>query len=93
MITRSEQEQEQKHVHGNEDENEDEGEDEDEDEEEDEEERKNPDRVCGPGCEDFYPTNAVKVDIPFPFGNGRMTVAKSSDFQLRHVMFLNDLAS
>jgi hypothetical protein len=35
----------------------------------------------------YYPTNAVEVDIPFPFGNGRMTVARASDVQLRHVMF------
>jgi hypothetical protein len=36
---------------------------------------------------DYYPANAVKVDIPFPFGNGRMTAARASDFQLRHVIF------
>jgi hypothetical protein len=23
----------------------------------------------------YYPANAVKADIPFPFGNGRMTAA------------------
>jgi len=35
----------------------------------------------------LYPTDAVKADIPFPFGNGRMTTARASDFQLRHVIF------
>lgn len=34
-----------------------------------------------------YPANAVKADIPFPFGNGRMTAARASDFQLRHAIF------
>src|SRR5438128_2076167 len=35
----------------------------------------------------YYPAYAVKADIPFPFGNGRMTVAAASDFQLRRVIF------
>ena len=43
---------------------------------------------------EYYPADAVKVDIPFPFGNGRTTVAGASDFQLRHVIFPKcDLAS
>jgi hypothetical protein len=29
----------------------------------------------------FYPTGAVQVDLPFPFGKRRMTVAAESDFQ------------
>ncbi len=37
--------------------------------------------------QNFYPADAVKADIPFPFGNGRTTVAGASDFQLRHVIF------
>lgn len=37
--------------------------------------------------QNFYPADAVKADIPFPFGNGRTTVARASDFQLRHVIF------
>ena len=37
--------------------------------------------------EKYYPANAVKADIPFPFGNGRMTAAGASDFQLRHAIF------
>ena len=28
-----------------------------------------------PGLSKHYPANAVKADIPFPFGNGRMTAA------------------
>jgi hypothetical protein len=36
---------------------------------------------------DYYPTGAVWVDIPFPYGNGRVTAAGASDFQLRHVIF------
>jgi hypothetical protein len=39
------------------------------------------------GVSNYYPANAVKADIPFPFGNGRITAAWSSDFQLRHVIF------
>jgi hypothetical protein len=35
----------------------------------------------------YYPAYAVWADLPFPFGNGRMTVAAASDFQLRHVIF------
>jgi len=35
----------------------------------------------------FYPAGAVEVNLPFPFGNGRTTVAGASDFQLRPVMF------
>ena len=27
------------------------------------------------GALNYYPANAVKADIPFPFGNGRMTAA------------------
>ena len=34
-----------------------------------------------------YPADAVQVDHPFPFSNGRMTVVAASDFQLRPVMF------
>ena len=49
--------------------------------------KKSPDRFRSPGFLKYYPANAVKADIPFPFGNGRMTAARSSDFQLRHVMF------
>jgi hypothetical protein len=40
-----------------------------------------------PGLSKHYPANAVKADIPFPFGNGRMTAARASDFQLRHAIF------
>ena len=40
-----------------------------------------------PGFQKYYPANAVKADIPFPFGNGRMTAARASDFQLRHAIF------
>jgi len=29
----------------------------------------------------FYPTGAVQVNLPFPFGKRRMTVAAESDFQ------------
>jgi hypothetical protein len=33
------------------------------------------------GFLDFYPAGAVQVDLPFPFGKRRMTVAAESDFQ------------
>jgi len=49
--------------------------------------RKKPELLSQPGLLNYYPANAVKADIPFPFGNGRMTTAWSSDFQLRHVIF------
>ena len=49
--------------------------------------KKSPDRFRSPGFSNYYPANAVKADIPFPFGNGRMTAARASDFQLRHVIF------
>jgi hypothetical protein len=29
----------------------------------------------------FYPAGAVQVNLPFPFGKGRMTVAAEADFQ------------
>jgi hypothetical protein len=29
----------------------------------------------------FYPTGAVQVNLPFPFGKGGMTVAAEADFQ------------
>jgi len=47
---------------------------------------KNPDLNFDPGLK-CYPANAVQADHPFPFSNGRMTVAAASDFQLRPVMF------
>jgi hypothetical protein len=37
--------------------------------------RKNPDRKVDPGFWNFYPAGAVQVDLPFPFGKRRMTVA------------------
>jgi hypothetical protein len=49
--------------------------------------KKSPDRFRAPGFSKFYPADAVKADIPFPFGNGRTTAARASDFQLRHVIF------
>jgi hypothetical protein len=49
--------------------------------------RKRPGLLSQPGLLNYYPAGAVKVDIPFPFGNGRTTVASASDFQLRHVIF------
>jgi hypothetical protein len=49
--------------------------------------RKRPGCSRNPAFLNYYPANAVKADIPFPFGNGRITAAWSSDFQLRHVMF------
>ena len=35
--------------------------------------RKKPGLLSQPGLLNYYPTNAVKADIPFPFGNGRTT--------------------
>jgi hypothetical protein len=35
--------------------------------------RKKPGLISQPGLLNYYPANAVKVDIPFPFGNGRIT--------------------
>ena len=29
----------------------------------------------------FYPAGAVQVNLPFPFGKGRMTVVAEADFQ------------
>jgi len=52
----------------------------------DHEDEKTPNRRAVRGL-NYYPANAVKADIPFPFGNGRMTAARASDFQLRHVIF------
>lgn len=49
--------------------------------------KKKPELLCSPGFSKCYPADAVKADIPFPFGNGRTTVAGASDFQLRHVIF------
>ncbi len=49
--------------------------------------RKKPELLSQPGLLNYYPANAVKADIPFPFGNGRITAARASDFQLRHVIF------
>jgi hypothetical protein len=37
--------------------------------------------MIGPGFLDFYPTGAVQVNLPFPFGKRRMTVAAKADFQ------------
>src|SRR5436309_14171005 len=41
----------------------------------------------------FYPTGAVQVNLPFPFGKRRMTVAAESDFQRRHVILRTNQAS
>jgi len=41
---------------------------------------KNPNQILGSGFK-FYPTDAVQVNLPFPFGKRRMTVAAESDFQ------------
>jgi hypothetical protein len=49
--------------------------------------KKSPNCFRSPGFSKYYPADAVKADIPFPFGNGRTTVAGASDFQLRHVIF------
>jgi hypothetical protein len=49
--------------------------------------KKKPELLSQPGLSKYYPADAVKADIPFPFGNGRMTAARASDFQLRHVIF------
>src|SRR5262249_43091220 len=38
------------------------------------------------GLGNYYPASAVKVDVPFPYGNGRVTVAGASDVQLRHAI-------
>jgi hypothetical protein len=57
------------------------------DHEHDHEHEKKPELLRSPGFLNYYPANAVKADIPFPFGNGRTTVARASDFQLRHVIF------
>jgi hypothetical protein len=38
------------------------------------------DEQSGPSAK-FYPTDAVQVNLPFPFGKRRMTVAAESDFQ------------
>ncbi len=49
--------------------------------------KKKPEPLSQFGLQNYYPADAVKADIPFPFGNGRTTVAGASDFQLRHVIF------
>jgi hypothetical protein len=41
----------------------------------------------------FYPTGAVQVILPFPFGKGRMTVAAKADFQSRRAISRNNQAS
>ncbi|MEY2521092.1 MAG: hypothetical protein QOF24_2851 [Verrucomicrobiota bacterium] len=48
---------------------------------------KKPEPLSQFGLLKFYPADAVKADIPFPFGNGRTTATWASDFQLRHVIF------
>jgi hypothetical protein len=55
--------------------------------------KKKPGLLSQPGLLKYYPANAVKADIPFPFGNGRTTAARASDFQLRHVIFQCSQAS
>jgi hypothetical protein len=54
---------------------------------------KKPEPISRSGFLKFYPTDAVQVDLPFPFGKRRMTVAAESDFQLRPVIFPSNLAS
>jgi len=53
---------------------------------------KNPDRELDPGFSNFYPAGAVQVDLPFPFGKRRMTVAGASDFQSRRAICLARLS-
>jgi len=53
---------------------------------------KNPDLNFDPGLK-CYPANAVQADHPFPFSNGRMTVAAASDFQSRPAIFCDNPAS
>jgi hypothetical protein len=48
--------------------------------------------ITGPGVPNYYPAGAVKVDLPFPSGNGRVTAIGASDFQLRPAILPNDLA-
>ncbi len=51
------------------------------------EEKKKPNRIFSIRLFKKLPRRCRLGGSPVPFGNGRTTVARASDFQLRHAMF------